>query len=169
LNTQNNLLTIKDEPLLVQQSQFNKTNSKSSTHKQKKTNSNNSSSLNNKMNIQNKIAKEQAMNQQAYMSVGSISPSDSYQSEISNHNMNDSRVDNKLEKKRERNREAARKCRTRKLEKIARLEIQVKKLTEENELERAKTQALKDDILRIKMKLEEHQKASTTCDLKINL
>lgn len=74
----------------------------------------------------------------------------------------------KLEKKRERNREAARKCRTRKLEKIANLEIQVKNLTESNEIEKAKTRALKEEINKIKQKLETHQKLHN-CDLKLSI
>ena len=73
----------------------------------------------------------------------------------------------KLEKKRERNREAARKCRTRKLEKIATLEEQVKTLTETNSAERARTETLRDEINRLRQKLEMHQKMHN-CDLKIN-
>jgi len=74
----------------------------------------------------------------------------------------------KLEKKRERNREAARKCRTRKLEKIASLEIQVKNLTETNEMERAKTDKLREEINTIRLKLEQHKKVHN-CDLKLNI
>ena len=74
----------------------------------------------------------------------------------------------KLEKKRERNREAARKCRTRKLEKIASLEIQVKNLTETNEMERAKTDKLREEINVIRLKLEQHKKVHN-CDLKLNI
>lgn len=74
----------------------------------------------------------------------------------------------KLEKKRERNREAARKCRTRKLEKIATLEIQVKNLTETNEMEKAKTDKLREEINTIRLKLEQHKKVHN-CDLKLNI
>jgi len=74
----------------------------------------------------------------------------------------------KLEKKRERNREAARKCRTRKLEKIATLEIQVKNLTETNEAEKAKTDKLREEINIIRVKLEQHKKIHN-CDLKLNI
>ena len=74
----------------------------------------------------------------------------------------------KLEKKRERNREAARKCRTRKLEKIAVLEIQVKNLTDANKLEKSKTDSLRDEINEFKQKLEMHKKMHN-CDLKINI
>lgn len=74
----------------------------------------------------------------------------------------------KLEKKRERNREAARKCRTRKLEKIASLEIQVKNLTETNELEKAKTDKLREEINVIRMKLEQHKRIHN-CDLKLTI
>ena len=74
----------------------------------------------------------------------------------------------KLEKKRERNREAARKCRTRKLEKIATLEIQVKNLTETNEAEKAKTDKLREDINKIRLELEQHKKIHN-CDLKLNI
>ncbi len=72
----------------------------------------------------------------------------------------------KIEKKRERNREAARKCRTRKLEKIALLEKEVQRLTESNELERMRTSSLRDEVNKIRKKLEEHQK-SNQCDLKV--
>lgn len=74
----------------------------------------------------------------------------------------------KLEKKRERNREAARKCRTRKLEKIATLEIQVKNLTETNEQEKAKTDKLREEINIIRLKLEQHKKVHN-CDLKLTI
>jgi hypothetical protein len=73
----------------------------------------------------------------------------------------------KLEKKRERNREAARKCRTRKLEKIATLELQVKNLIESNNLERAKTNTLNDELVNLRKKLEAHQKLHN-CNLNIN-
>jgi hypothetical protein len=73
----------------------------------------------------------------------------------------------KLEKKRERNREAARKCRTRKLEKIAQLELQVKNLIESNNLERAKTNTLNDEIVNLRKKLEAHQKIHN-CNLNVN-
>lgn len=85
-----------------------------------------------------------------------------------NGNFNEDTHDfSKLEKKRERNREAARKCRTRKLEKIATLELQVKNLTETNELQKAKTKALTDEINQLKLKFESHQKQHN-CDLKFN-
>ncbi len=71
----------------------------------------------------------------------------------------------KIEKKRERNREAARKCRTRKLEKIAALEQEVQRLTESNEMERMKTSSLREEVNKIRKKLEEHQKMNQ-CDLK---
>ena len=73
----------------------------------------------------------------------------------------------KLEKKRERNREAARKCRTRKLEKIATLELQVKNLIDSNNLERAKTNTLNDELVSLRKKLEAHQKLHN-CNLNIN-
>lgn len=73
----------------------------------------------------------------------------------------------KLEKKRERNREAARKCRTRKLEKIATLEAQVKSLTDSNEKQRSTNRALLDEINEIKKKLASHQKLHN-CDLKLD-
>jgi len=71
----------------------------------------------------------------------------------------------KIEIKRERNREAARKCRTRKLEKIAHLEIQVKNLSAANELERAKNESLAEEIAKIRQKLDMHKKVYN-CDLK---
>jgi len=72
----------------------------------------------------------------------------------------------KIEIKRERNREAARKCRTRKLEKIAQLEIQVKNLSAANEMERAKNETLAEEISKIRQKLEVHKKVHN-CDLKM--
>jgi hypothetical protein len=71
----------------------------------------------------------------------------------------------RLEKKRERNREAARKCRTRKLEKIATLETQVDDLMRQNQAERDKTKKLRDEIEILKKKIEEHQKIYN-CDIK---
>ncbi|CAF0754218.1 unnamed protein product [Brachionus calyciflorus] len=76
--------------------------------------------------------------------------------------------DLKLEKKRERNREAARKCRTRKLQKIADLEQKVKILTDSNNEQKNKNKALMDEINEIKLKLQTHQKAHN-CDLKLDL
>lgn len=73
----------------------------------------------------------------------------------------------KLEKKRERNREAARKCRTRKLEKIAKLELEVKILIDTNNQERAKTNSLNDEIAGLRKKMEAHQKLHN-CNLSVN-
>ena len=64
----------------------------------------------------------------------------------------------KLEKKRERNREAARKCRTRKLEKIAELEQQVKVLNDASDAQRSKIRALQAEIQELHIKFEAHQK-----------
>ena len=75
---------------------------------------------------------------------------------------------NKVEKKRERNREAARKCRTRKLEKIAELTLQVKELTNSNEIERAKTLKLSQEIEELKQKMRQHKNAHG-CDLNVNI
>ena len=74
----------------------------------------------------------------------------------------------KLEKKRERNREAARKCRTRKLEKIATLEQQVKNLVETNKQEEAKSRSLNDEIINLRKKLEAHQKLHN-CNINFNI
>jgi transcription factor AP-1 len=74
----------------------------------------------------------------------------------------------KLEKKRERNREAARKCRTRKLEKIEQLQQKVQELTDTNKQERAKNMALSEELNKIRQKLENHQKLNN-CDLNMNL
>ncbi|RNA26061.1 transcription factor AP-1 [Brachionus plicatilis] len=76
--------------------------------------------------------------------------------------------DMKLEKKRERNREAARKCRFRKLQKIAELEQKVKSLTDLNNEQKIKNKALVDEINEIKQKLQNHQKTHN-CDLKLDL
>ena len=72
----------------------------------------------------------------------------------------------KIEIKRERNREAARKCRTRKLEKIASLEKQVETLTSENNKEKIKNESLLEEIKKIRQKIEMHKKAHQ-CDLKM--
>lgn len=62
----------------------------------------------------------------------------------------------KLERKRARNRIAARKCRTRKLERIARLEERVKELKDQNsELSQLST-TLRDDICKLKQQIIEH-------------
>lgn len=71
----------------------------------------------------------------------------------------------KLEKKRERNREAARKCRTRKLEKIAELEQQVKVLNDASDAQRSKIRSLQAEIQELHVKFEAHQKMNN-CDLK---
>lgn len=76
--------------------------------------------------------------------------------------------DMKLEKKRERNREAARKCRFRKLQKIAELEQKVENLTNLNNEQKNKNKALLDEINEIKQKLQNHQKTHN-CDLKMDL
>lgn len=80
----------------------------------------------------------------------------------------DNQDDMKLEKKRERNREAARKCRFRKLQKIAELEQKVKNLTDLNTEQKIKNKALMDEINEIKQKLQNHQKTHN-CDLKLDL
>lgn len=72
----------------------------------------------------------------------------------------------KIEKKRERNREAARKCRTRKLEKIAELEKQVNTLKESNNAQEAKIRTLREEIQQLHVKFESHQRLHN-CDLKI--
>lgn len=62
----------------------------------------------------------------------------------------------KLDRKRERNRQAARKCRTRKLERIARLEDRVAQLKgENNDLSNTAT-SLRDQVARLKKQIMEH-------------
>jgi hypothetical protein len=63
----------------------------------------------------------------------------------------------KIEKKRERNREAARKCRTRKLEKIAVLEEQVKQLNAKNTQITDESKSLKEEISTLKQRLQQHK------------
>ena len=63
----------------------------------------------------------------------------------------------KIEKKRERNREAARKCRTRKLEKIATLEQQVKELNAKNVKITDESNLLKEEINNLKQRLQQHK------------
>jgi hypothetical protein len=75
-------------------------------------------------------------------------------------NMDDSdlsKVD-AIAKKRERNREAARKCRTRKLEKIATLEKQVKELNDRNQYVTHETNVLRDEINALREKLMQHKR-----------
>ncbi|CAI9727096.1 transcription factor AP-1-like [Octopus vulgaris] len=62
----------------------------------------------------------------------------------------------KLERKRARNRIAARKCRTRKLERIARLEDRVKDLKDQNTELSQMTTTLRDDICKLKQQIIEH-------------
>lgn len=72
----------------------------------------------------------------------------------------------KLENKRKRNREAARKCRERKLQKIADLEKQVNALRESNNAQETRIRTLKEEISQLHVKFENHQKIHH-CDLKI--
>nr|WJV41824.1 Jun proto-oncogene, AP-1 transcription factor subunit [Sepia esculenta] len=62
----------------------------------------------------------------------------------------------KLERKRARNRIAARKCRTRKLERIARLEERVKELKDQNTELSQLSATLRDDICKLKQQIIEH-------------
>ena len=62
----------------------------------------------------------------------------------------------KLERKRERNRMAARKCRTRKLERISRLEDRVSQLKGENNDLSTTATSLRDQVARLKKQIMEH-------------
>ena len=62
----------------------------------------------------------------------------------------------KLERKRERNRMAARKCRTRKLERISRLEDRVAQLKGENNDLSTTATSLRDQVARLKKQIMEH-------------
>ena len=62
----------------------------------------------------------------------------------------------KLERKRERNRMAARKCRTRKLERISRLEDRVAQLKGENNDLSTTASSLRDQVARLKKQIMEH-------------
>jgi transcription factor AP-1 len=75
----------------------------------------------------------------------------------------------KLDRKRARNRVAARKCRYRKLERIAKLEDRVKELTgQKNELATTATQ-LKDQVARLKQQIMEHVNSGCKVMLNSNL
>lgn len=62
----------------------------------------------------------------------------------------------KLERKRARNRVAARKCRTRKLERISRLEDRVKELKGQNSDLVTTATSLRDQVMKLKQKIVEH-------------
>lgn len=62
----------------------------------------------------------------------------------------------KLERKRARNRMAARKCRTRKLEQIATLEIRVNELKSQNAVLASSASALKGEVVQLERQLREH-------------
>ena len=68
----------------------------------------------------------------------------------------DSQEKIKLERKRERNRQAARKCRTRKLERISRLEERVAQLKGENNDLSTTATSLRDQVARLKKQIMEH-------------
>lgn len=75
----------------------------------------------------------------------------------------------KLDRKRARNRVAARKCRYRKLERIAKLEDRVKELTgQKNDLAASATQ-LKDQVARLKQQIMEHVNSGCKVMLNSNL
>lgn len=75
----------------------------------------------------------------------------------------------KLDRKRARNRVAARKCRYRKLERIAKLEDRVKDLTgQKNDLATTATQ-LKDQVARLKQQIMEHVNSGCKVMLNSNL
>jgi hypothetical protein len=76
--------------------------------------------------------------------------------------------EDKAELKRKRNREAARKCRTRKLEKIATLENKVQELTDKNQTILEESNKISKEIESLKAKLNEHRE-SHGCDLPNNL
>lgn len=62
----------------------------------------------------------------------------------------------KLERKRARNRVAARKCRTRKLERISRLEDRVKELKGQNSDLTATASSLREQVFRLKQQIMDH-------------
>lgn len=62
----------------------------------------------------------------------------------------------KLERKREKNRRAAQKCRTRKLERIARLEHRTKELRDQNARLAQESADVRDQLLRLRSQIAEH-------------
>lgn len=62
----------------------------------------------------------------------------------------------KLERKREKNRRAAQKCRTRKLERIARLEHRTKELREQNARLAQESADVREQLLRLRSQIAEH-------------
>lgn len=72
----------------------------------------------------------------------------------------------KLDRKRERNRMAARKCRTRKLERIARLEERVAQLKGENTDLSTTATSLRDQVARLKKQIMEH--VNSGCQVMMN-
>lgn len=69
----------------------------------------------------------------------------------------------KLERKRARNRMAARKCRTRKLEQIATLEIRVNELKSQNAALASSASALKGEVVQLERQLREHVTSGPCC------
>jgi hypothetical protein len=92
----------------------------------------------------------------------------SYKMSSSDNADNDNNDKFRIDKKRERNREAARKCRTRKLEKIASLEKQVKDLKDKNSFVAQETHTLRDEINTLREKLMQHKRLHG-CDISLNL
>jgi transcription factor AP-1 len=75
----------------------------------------------------------------------------------------------KLERKRARNRVAARKCRTRKLERISRLEDRVNELKSQNSDLTGTANNLRDQVCRLKQQIMEHVNSGCQVMLSQNL
>jgi hypothetical protein len=163
--------TVPEHPNTMTKTTKNNTKRKTNSNSN---NTNNNNTINKRLKAEKSLSVGSADTSADSLNVGSIGKSrrDTDNSSIDSHSLDYSPIDIvaqssvKQEIKRARNREAARKCRTRKLEKIANLEIQVKKLSTENEIEKAKNDRLADEINEIRQRLEMHQKIHN-CDLKI--
>jgi len=75
----------------------------------------------------------------------------------------------KLERKRARNRVAARKCRTRKLERISRLEDRVSDLKDQNSNLSTSANTLRDEVCRLKQQIMDHVQSGCPVMLSQNL
>jgi len=75
----------------------------------------------------------------------------------------------KLERKRARNRVAARKCRTRKLERISRLEIRVSEIKDHNTQLQDTAAKLRDQVFRLKQQIMDHVNSGCQVMLSTNL
>lgn len=105
-----------------------------------------------------KLVKEEPQTVPCFTTSPPLSPIDMGQQETA-----------KLERKRARNRVAARKCRTRKLERISRLEIRVAEIKDHNTQLQENAAKLRDQVFKLKQKIMDHVNSGCQVMLSTNL